>query len=89
MYNTLIDRKKPVVNCTCFKESENTLLLGVGNKYLSKTILTYQSNDLTNTMIVEFIKNIIKKQDGFVANQLSGVFKLCQFEGYSPQTGTI
>ncbi len=55
--------------------------LGIGNKHLPETIIAHQVYNPVNAIAVEFIENIIKKQNGFIILNSAGIFKLSQFDG--------
>ncbi|KAF5039476.1 hypothetical protein DSECCO2_543470 [anaerobic digester metagenome] len=65
------------------KNLVDTFRLSVGYKYLSKTIITYQLYQLSYTIIVEFVEDIIKKQNWLVSLHLMSIFKLRKFDGYN------
>ena len=55
--------------------------LGVGDKYLSETILSYQIDDSVDPAAVKLIKNIVKQKHRFVLFNGPGIFKLSKFNG--------
>ena len=67
-----------MIDVGIFKQPLNALLLGIGDEHLPEVVVAHQSDKLHHPLIVKFIEDIVKQQNGFITDLLIVVFKLCK-----------
>ena len=77
-----LDHKNAVLDGFFIKKTANSLFLGIGDEHLTEVVVAYQLNDVINALVVEFIKNVIKKQDRLKAQGVACDIELGQLDGY-------
>ena len=67
-----------MIDVGILKQTFHSLLLSISDKNLTKMIIADQTDKLHHALVIEFVENVVKQQNGFVADFLVVELKLCQ-----------
>lgn len=63
------------------KDGLHTTRLCVGEEDLTETFAANKGNQAFNTEDVEFVKDVVEEEDGFLARMVEHILELSKFEG--------